>query len=65
MNEDVLNTMTIRFLNPRKLGVTSVSRLKHELRALECTAAICRYLDDVFLVLGPVAAPLALSDFLR
>lgn len=65
MDKDVLNTITIRFLNPRKLGVTSVSRLKQELRALECIAAICRYLDEVFLVLGPVAAPLALSDVLR
>ena len=60
-----LSTMTIKFLNPRKLGVNSASRLKLELRALEWTAAICRYLDDLFLVLGLVENPFACPKFLE
>lgn len=31
--------MTIRFLKPRKLGVSAESWLKHEVRFFECTAA--------------------------
>lgn len=36
----------MRFLKPRKLGDTSESWLRHEVLALECTAATCRYLLD-------------------
>lgn len=39
-------TRTMRFLKPTKLGVTSESWLRHEVLALECTAATCRYLLD-------------------
>lgn len=39
-------TRTMRFRKPRKLGDTSESWLRHEVLALECTAATCRYLLD-------------------
>jgi hypothetical protein len=40
---DVLRTITIKFLKPRKLGATVESWLKHEAFGVECTAAICLY----------------------
>jgi hypothetical protein len=40
---DLLRTITIKFLNPRKLGATSESWLKYDVLGVECTAAICLY----------------------
>jgi hypothetical protein len=59
----LLNTRTIRFRNPRKLGANSESWLRQEVRALEWTAAICRYLEGTSsLWPGAVAAPLLVLD---
>jgi hypothetical protein len=40
---DILRTMTIKFLKPRKLGAASESWLRHEAFGAECTAAMCLY----------------------
>ena len=53
---DSLNTITIKFLKPKKFGDTSESWLKWEFRVFEWTAAICRYLDT------GLALPLFSSD---
>lgn len=41
-SEYLLNTITIKFLKPRKLGISAESWLKHEALFFECTAATCR-----------------------
>jgi len=54
----VLKTITIRFLNPRKLGAASESWLRHDVLGLECTAAMCLYLFSQFLVGWPLSCVL-------
>jgi hypothetical protein len=40
---DILKTMTIKFLKPRKLGAASESWLRHDALGAEWTAAMCLY----------------------
>jgi hypothetical protein len=40
---DILRTMTIKFLKPRKLGAACESWLRQEAFGLEWTAAMCLY----------------------
>jgi hypothetical protein len=40
---NILRTITMRFLKPMKLGVVGESWLKHDVLAIEWTAATCLY----------------------
>lgn len=51
----ILKTMTIRFLNPKKLGAAVESWLRHDVFGLEWTAATCLYLFSSICVCLPLA----------